>query len=269
MIKNKKGILILIVSFIALYLIINIIYIIPKGKKYKNTVFLGSSTKVSINKGTISVYNEDKQLRKQNVKVYFKNKIIDGTISSEKVPSSGVINSYYVQDLNNFDLYYDKVLIAYTPDISIDIKNDKSYTSKDLTTLYEFANSNSIDISDTVEIIQQNVTTMDIDEDDNDEYIYSISLVETYGLDDDSEEISEEYYTVVFLKNEGKYYLIDSEVGDYDEISNTQLSFVKLIDFNNDGDYEFVIKKQMTEYGPYYYELYNFDGNEFTKIGGE
>ena len=44
---------------------------------------------------------------------------------------------------------------------------------------------------------------------------------------------------------------------------------MKLIDFNNDGDYEFVIKKQMTEYGPYYYELYNFDGNEFTKIGGE
>ena len=45
--------------------------------------------------------------------------------------------------------------------------------------------------------------------------------------------------------------------------------FKREIDFNNDNNYEFVVSKMMSEYGPTYSEVYSFDGTEFTKIGGE
>ena len=63
--------------------------------------------------------------------------------------------------------------------------------------------------------------------------------------------------------------MIDRVDSDSDQVAYIKLSFSKLIDFNKDGNYEFVVEKAMSEYGPYYYELYNFDGKVFTKIGGE
>ena len=48
-----------------------------------------------------------------------------------------------------------------------------------------------------------------------------------------------------------------------------KLYYSVLIDFNNDNNYEFVVSKMMSEYGPTYSEVYSFDGTEFTKIGGE
>ena len=52
-------------------------------------------------------------------------------------------------------------------------------------------------------------------------------------------------------------------------VANTSLIFNNLIDFNNDGEYEFVVGKVMSEYGPDYYELYNLDSEKFTRIGVE
>ena len=46
-------------------------------------------------------------------------------------------------------------------------------------------------------------------------------------------------------------------ISDNDIFKNVRLSFYKLIDFNNDSNYEFVVNKRMSEYGPDYYELYN------------
>lgn len=269
--KNEKRIFILIVLFIIIYLIISVIQIIPKGKKYKNTVFLGSCTKVSINKDSINVYNEDKALIKQNVKAYFKNNFINANILSTVVSSSGVKNSYYVQNLKNSNLYFDQMLIAHTPDISIEVKDGESYDSIDLTDFNSFAELNNVIIGEDTELNFQEINKIDIDNDNTFEYIYSVNLISgnIYDVVDDSEETIGEYDTIVFMKKDGNYFIIDRNTGDNDGVNNICLRFMKLIDFNKDGNYEFVVEKSMSEYGPYYYELYNFDGSKFTKIGGE
>ena len=164
-------------------------------------------------------------------------------------------------------LYPNTTFIAHTPDISIDIKDGESYESKDLTDLYQFANLNDISIDDYSELDYQEITKMDIDEDGKEEYIYSVGLI--YYSEDEEDDSNNKYESYVFLKKDGNYFIIDRVDSDSDQVAYIKLSFTKLIDFNKDGNYEFVVEKAMSEYGPYYYELYNFDGSKFTKIGGE
>ena len=71
------------------------------------------------------------------------------------------------------------------------------------------------------------------------------------------------------MKKSDEYILIAREESDYVDVNFVRIKLFNIVDFNNDGDYEFVISRMMSEYGPNYYELYNFDGNKFTKLGGE
>ena len=270
MIKNKKGILILVISLVATYLLINIIYLIPSGKKYSNTVFLGSSTKVNVKGNTIKVYNEDRKLSKQKAKVYFKKKFVDGYILSEKTDSSNGSNVIYATNEKNHNIVTSGVFIVHTPDISIKIKDTDPYESKDLTDIYELAKVNNIAIGDYFDLDYQEITNVDIDADGKDEYIYSVGLIKSSGVaEEDGETLEDTYDSFVFVKKDNEYFLIDRAESDGDSVTYIKLSFEKLIDFNNDDDYEFVIEKMMSEYGPYNYELYNFNGKEFTKLGGE
>lgn len=255
--KNKKGILLLVVLFIVIYIIISILISIPKGKKYKNTVFIGSNTKVNINNGIITVNNDNSELIKQKVKTFFKKDFIDGYISSETGDTYGVV--YNVYDLDGNILLPDSSVIAHTLDISIKVKDSNAFESRELDDIYSFAKSSNITLPSDIQLDYLNITTFDLYDDGNEESIYSFGLIEDQT----------EYSSFVYLKKDNKYYLIDREESNYDGVSNVRLHFLKLIDFNNDGNYEFVVEKMMSEYGPYYYELFNFDGKSFTKIGGE
>ena len=101
------------------------------------------------------------------------------------------------------------------------------------------------------------ITNFDYDNDGNEEYIYSVGIFN-----------NDKYNSFVYMKVDDKYILIDSEESDNNP-DYKRLYFIKLIDFNSDDNYEFVVEKMMSEYGPDYYELYNFDDNKFTKLGGE
>ncbi len=73
MIKNKKiiiGILLLVIVIIVT------IVLIPKGKKYKNTIFLGSVAKVKVVDNSIKVSYEDVKIRKQKTKIIYENDIV-------------------------------------------------------------------------------------------------------------------------------------------------------------------------------------------------
>lgn len=256
MIKNRKMILLLTLLLILFYIAIILFPYIFSNKVYKNTVFLGSNTKVSIKNGDIKIYNDDKRIIKQKAKIYFKNKFIDGYISSGDSESSGVINYYYPYNSYGDKLVPENGLIAHTNDLSIMIQETNKENVKDLTELYNFAKENNIILSDNITLDYLDVN---IPKDSENIYIYSVGFIENES----------DYSSYVFVNNNGKYILVDKVQSDYDDIQNIRLSFYNLIDFNNDGDYEFVISKMMSDYGPNYYELYNFDGSNFTKIGGE
>ena len=139
-----------------------------------------------------------------------------------------------------------------------------------------FIQTNNLGLSDDIELDYLEVDTVDIDDDGIDEYIYSVGLIdyEDLGNDDEviedtEEETNQKYVSFVYTKKDDRYILIDKIDTEGDPVSYVRLSFAKLIDFNNDNNYEFVIEKMMSEYGPYHYELYNLNNYSFTKIGGE
>ena len=287
MINNKK-ILIFVVSLSMLYFLISIIYIIPRGKKYDKTVFLDSVTKVSLKDGKINTYNEDAKIRKQNVKIYFKGNFVDGYIISGEGTSSGVNNYYYVYSDKN-EYYAPKdILIAHTLDVSIDVKDSIQRESTRIDEIIDFINSGIVDLSEYLELDYLSINTIDIDDDGLDEYIYSVGLIESEETEsvnvdkeyfedeedeidytEEDEDINNKYISIVYIKTGDRIILIDNIESEGNIVSFEKLFFSKLIDFNKDGNYEFVVEKMMSEYGPSYYELYNFDGSKFTKIGGE
>lgn len=259
MIKNKKGIIIAAISLALIYFIICVIQALPKDSGYKKTVFLGASTKINIEDGNIKIKNDNAKIEKQKVKVYFNKVFVDATLSSFDADSDGVKYSYMVSNENGDRLALDTILVAHTDDLSLKIKEPNTRILDNPEEIYKFAKANNISLPSNIEITYMNVKTIDINDDNEDEYIYSAGF-----------EISEDTFeSIVFMKQQGNYILISKETSDNDIFKNVRLSFYKLIDFNNDNNYEFVVNKRMSEYGPDYYELYNFDGSSFTKIGGE
>lgn len=268
MLNNKKGILILVISLVAIYLLIALISVIPTGKKYNNIVFLGSSTKVTVEDGKISVYNEDKKISKQKVKIYFNHSFVDGYIASEQGESSGTENVYYCYNSNGDTLISDSMLIASTLDKKLDVKEGKTQELKGIKYIQDLLSFTNIASDDDkeIELDYGKIAYIDIDDDGIEDNIYSVGLISESIVDGD-----QDYISYVYLKkgNSNDYILILKSEASYDGISNQRLSFEKMIDFNGDGNYEFVVEKMMGEYGPFYYELYNFDGSKFTMIGGE
>ncbi len=255
MVKNKKLILFLVILFAVLYLIINAIISLPKNKKYERTIFLGSSTRVNVS-NDIKVYNEDVELTKLDVKILFKDEFIDGYISTAQEETSGIVNTCYAYNDGGDYLILDSVLIAHTPDISIKVKDKNTNESENIEEVYRFANSQNISFSQDLILDYMEISNLDVDNDGKDEYIYSVGLVED----------AEEYVSLVFMKKDDKYILIDREDSEYQGMPNHSLRFFNLIDFDNDGNYEFVVSKLMSEYGPDYYQLYKFNSNSFVSI---
>ena len=255
--NNNKKLLIFVIAFSLLYILISIIYNLPSGEKFNKTVFLGSSTKIQINGKDITVKNDDTKIKKQKVKIYYKNKFIDGYIFNKNADSSGVDNNYSVVNNNGENILLDSPLVAHTLDLSIEVLNSETIDYVDIKDVYKFAAEENIELSDSITLNFSNIKEFDYDGEKI--YIYSIGIVED----------ETNYYSIVFMKKNDKYYLIDRADSEYLDVNRVGLNFFNIIDFNNDGNYEFVVEKMMSEYGPNYYELYNFDGSKFIKIGGE
>lgn len=261
MIKNKKIILYAVTFLVVFYIVVTIVLNLPTGKKYKNTVFIGNYTKISVNNNKFDLYYKDEEAAKQKVKIYFKNKFVDGYIYSEKVDFDNEQYNFVVYNTYNEFLSPDGELLAYTNDLSIKVKETTESESKNLSDIEDFLDYEKIKYDSPVEVDYIRINSIDYDDDGTDEKIYSVGL--RVG-----EEGTGNYYSYVYFKKNDNYIMIDQQKTDYNP-DYKRLSFYKIIDFNDDDNYEFVIRKIMSEYGPNYYELYNFNGNEFTKIGGE
>lgn len=253
---NNKKLLIFTILFVLLYFLISIINNLFVGEKFKNTIFLGNNTKIQINEKNIVVKDENTKVKRQKVKIYYKKNIIDGYISNSDNESTSE-NNYSVTNNEGIKIILDSPLLAYTPDLSIKVIDSKILNNVDLEDVYKFANENNISLSKNITMNFSNIKVFKLNNEDL--YIYSVGLIED----------EEKYYSIVFMKKGENYYLIEKADSTYLDVDGIGLNFFSIIDFNDDGEYEFVVEKMMSEYGPAYYELYNFKGNKFTKIGGE
>ena len=255
MVKNKKIVLILIIILIILYFVISIFSF---DKIYKNTVFIGNYTKVEVNSGDINVYYDNSKIKRQEVNYYFQKEIVDGYILSDNTGINNGLNEYYALNKDEQILSFENVLIGFTKDLSLKFKDIKKNISDDSDLAFKILENNNVSVTSNSVLDIIGISKVDYDDDGNEESIYSI------GLYDDSN-----YYSFIFFLKDDKYAMITKNQSAFNEIEYTRLDFVSLIDFNNDDNYEFVISKVDGEYAPDYYELYNFDGIKFNKIGGE
>jgi len=251
MIKNKKiiiGILLLVIVVIAT------IVLIPKGKKYKETIFLGSTAKVKVEEGKIKLTYEDVKVRKQRTKILCDNSILDGYILSNIEPSSDQENTIHAYNNNHEIIICEPTLIAFTPDLDINyIKMGFQYYD-DINTVYNNIYKEIININNTkIDYFIDN--SFDYDKDGIQEHIYSMGLIENESR----------YDCLVVMFKDNKYYVINEITGVYDE-ENTRLELVGILDINNDSNLEFIISKINEEYGSIYYDFYNFNGSSFNKL---
>ena len=68
------------------------------------------------------------------------------------------------------------------------------------------------------------------------------------------------------MEKDGKYYTILSELSSPSDDETTIVSLFAILDFNDDGNYEYVVSKSYSEFGIDEYELYNFDGTTFNRL---
>ena len=254
MLRDRK-VLIGILGIVAVCIIVGIIILIPKGKKYKETVFLGSNTRVTVKNGNISMSLDDVKVKKQNVKIYDSGKIVDGYVVTEKEDSTGLKNNLHAYTEDDKIILSDPALIAYTKDISLNIIPTNSEFVIDLASMVKPILKSNIDIS-TVNPDYFIVNYLDVDSDGLEEKIYSMGLVYE----------STKYVSLVVMEKDNNYYQIIREQTSSDEDEKVSYSFVELIDFNNDGNYEYIINKNMGEGTPSIFEIYNFDGTTFNKL---
>jgi len=177
---------------------------------------------------------------------------------------SSLNNNVIVYDAYNIDgtiLRFTDDLIAYTGDLKIakanynllDLPLDEDYN---IITQYLLSeNGNDITLDYSIDYIDYKKVIFDIDKDGVNEYIYSIQLVEEGTT----------YYSYVFLVDEGATKKIYNCKGKLEKPDTKKVSFFDLIDFNDDGNYEIVIKIKDGEYGYSIYKLYTYD-NDIKEI---
>lgn len=249
--KKEKILLISVMCLVIIYIIVNVV--LPNLNR--KTIYIGLSTRINIKNGHIYISEKDEKVNKQKVKIYFNNEIIDGYVLTEEESSSGLNNSLHAYNNEGEFLFFDSSLIAYTPDLKIKfIEINKDYT-EEAGRISNFIKEDNIDLSKN-ELDYAIISSFDIDEDDESEYIYSIGL---------NQENSYESEVVMFKDNE--YYVIAHEKGTVDE--PVKLELVSIMDLDNDNDYEYIVSKSIDEYGSNKYEIYRFDGEDFIKIGIE
>lgn len=257
--KRRINLLIIILLLIVLYLVICIVnYAFTHQKDYSNTVFIGDFTKIEVKDKNIKIYNDNIKLDHVYMNFYFDGKEVEGYITSSENGSSGGDYMYIAHKEDGSKLVFDYGILGYTKDLKLDFKEYRSERTDDLTEVYRFFESQNISIPTEIQVERVIIDSLDIDEDGNFEHIYSVNLIESMSNFD----------SFIFMKKDDKYILLSREFNTFDT-EYKRLKLFNIIDFNNDGNYEFVVSKMMSEYGPNYYELYNFDGNEFTKLGGE
>lgn len=254
--KKERVILIIIASLVFLYIAISVI--VSHINLNKNTIYLGTGTRIYIRNNQFVISDKDIKIDKQNVKIYFNKKIIDGYVLTEEESSTGYDNNLHAYSNDGEYLSFYSSLIAYTKDLKVKFLNIENENIDNISLIKNYLVQDDIDINK-IQLDYLTVSTFDLDNDDELELIYSLGLIN-----------NNEYDTIVVMLKDDDYYLLSQESSEYiNDEDVTRLELFGIMDFNNDNNYEFVLIKTVSEYSSNNYELYNFDGNDFIKIGIE
>lgn len=248
--KEKKNLIIIVLLIV--FVLLNIYVYINKNK---DIVYIGSTTKIEVNKDEIKVINKNKKLNLTKARIYFNKDFIEGYIKSDKGEINNKEITYNAYDNDGVRLHFIDDLIAIVGDTKIkvaDVNISDLSLSNDSEIIDNFLKSddgNGITLDYSISFLDYKKAIYDIDNDGENEYIYSIDVLEEDKID----------YSYVFIYDNNEYKLIDSEKGDVDNVNLNKISFFNLIDFNNDNKYEIVLKHKTGTYGSNCYKVYSYN----------
>ena len=254
----KKNKIYIIVLLIIIFLLFDIFVHLNINE---NVIYIGNTTKVIVKDEKITINNKNTNLKLMKSKIYFNKEFIDGYIKSSKSKMNNGVTIYDAYNLNGQLLRFNDDLIAYTGKNNIKIADcnssdfisteDDKYIADFL--LSEFGNGISLDVPLSYDYYKKII--YDIDNDGDDEYIYSLDIIES-GVSD---------YSYVFIVDDEEKILVSRKKGDIKDSNLPRVFFFNLIDFNNDNNYEIVLRYKNGEYGKNIYKIYNYNG-EISEI---
>ena len=116
-VMSNKKVLIGIIIIVVAIIIVGVIMFIPKGETFKKTVFISTNDRITVIDNKMIGSFDDVKVKKQNVKVYYDGKIIDGYVKTEKDDSMDLKNALTVYDEKGNLLDIDKLVFSYTSDL--------------------------------------------------------------------------------------------------------------------------------------------------------
>ena len=254
--REKRNILIIILLII--FIILNFsVYLINK----KNVIYLGSITKIEVKNNNIKIYNEKSKLNLIKAKIYFNGSFINGYLKSDRGNINNKAILYKAYNESGTSLRFTEDLIAYTGKAKINISDANVITNildGDKEIISNFLRSDygdGIGLDFSLDYKEYKKVIYDIDNDGDKEYLYSLNLIEE----------NKTSYSYVFIIDDDELKVINSKKGDITDQKYDVISFFKLIDFNDDGKYEIVLRLKNGEYGDNVYKIYNYDG-EISEI---
>lgn len=245
--KRITIILLLIVTFILISFIFSIIK--------KTELFIGGTTKITINNNNIKIGENKKSFSPRKAKILFNNGFIDGYISSEYIEDgSTYVLKLYDKSFNQIVL--SSSIFAYTGNIKITIPKYETtnyYTKIEKDYINGILNENNL----SGPIDKYTKILVDIDKDNNYEELYSISTSNETNIN-----------SIVFIKNDDNYEIIDSKKGELAKAPSIEsVDFSNIIDINDDGIYEIVLINSFGDDSPSEYNIYTYKNGEIEKVG--
>lgn len=243
---KKKLMYLSLIILIPIYIIIAIF-----SNTKQDILIIGGNIYIEYNDKKYNIknnYKNNPQLNYRKYKIYDGEKYIDGYIKFYKDDITGDTNGIIYNstlDISNLSI----PLLAYTGNINIDVA-DTVVTDKISDNDEIILKSKLTGIIDNIDDINFKKITVDLNNDNQNEYIYSI-----YKYDNDK------IYNSIFMMDSNNRIIDIVTNGEKNEEYNINY----IVDVDMDGEYEIVLSSSYG-YSLTNYEIYKLKNNKFEKL---
>ena len=252
--KNRKYVVVLVILGIY-FLIMLFLFIIPKiiNRKTEITLLIGNNANWH--------YEDEKWEDVSNIRDYNWDKFDLYEDSTYKGNYSALFNdTWHFYDDKNTPINLESpnfLAIKTNRDYKIAEYLEKEISTDELKYVNEVLENYDINTSD---FTSSNVLTYDIDSDNKEEKIFTISNVFT-------ENFTSKIFNFIFIVKDDKITVISHTVDDIKNMyDNCKLYIDKIIDLNNDGNYEIITGCGYYSNRDTCYEMYEKVGNKYQKV---
>jgi len=229
--KNKKTVII-IISIMVTYLILSIVLFgwnNLKNKFQTINIMLSTGDKISLKDGNWIDIKDEKEYNWNKFDIYVENNFFGNynLLYNDK---------WYIFDNNRNSIKYDGRILGINGNIKYDVINftEESFDNIGTNSLKKILDDNEIDYPK--EFTYAKKSTLDIDGDEKDETIYTVSNAFTYesGLN--------KKFSIVFIENNDIDILYEDYVSSKDQYDLCVPKINSIIDINKDSKYEIILE---------------------------